>query len=534
MSELLEFTIYPVLGRKTSVPADSPTLFQQVGENAAATHDAGGINFDLRRKRNACSKSFGYTQWSNSANTQATKCLGLFELYDGSDRNYIYFDNGKFYYYDSSFDPQVIQDSGSTTFATDNVDLYSIVRVGEYVVFTDRGEHTPYKWSNGDANLTKLIQSGTEYTFRWLEVFRRRVIGIYSDQANGDIEIRWSTSWPTTAIGSLNFPSDNQLYIPNDDSLVGGKVMTKDRCFLYSLNSIHSLDYTRLYDTPFSIRTVVNGQGAVNHHSIVNLGDRHYLFNKYYGFCEFRGQQFPYGQRPISEDIEIDLQDVNTEYMNLIVGTYLPLTREVCWIVPWSGHPTPNRFVYYDIDTRQWRIEDKEAHYVDAWRMYDNFTWNDFISEIGGTGIWSDAGSNTWADYTHHKTRLVHGHEDGHLYYQYGETDNGSHIDGYRIEPVLDFGDSTRKDTLSEIWFSIGKAGSFSIDVYHRSGETLGELEDESWTSVGSISCNNPATPKINVNQTARLHQIKWGTDLGDEKFEVNKIVFKFIPQSNY
>jgi hypothetical protein len=212
-----QFAIKPILGRKTDVPQDSESLFKMIGEGVALTHDVGGINFDTTRKNNACTKSYGTVEWSNSATAQATKCLGLFMLYDGTNRDHIYFDNGKCYVYDASLDPVVKEDSGSTTFATDNVDLYSIIQVGSYMVFADRAETTPYKWKNGDANLTKLCASGTEYKFRYLVNFQRRVIGLYSDQSEGNIDVRWSTDWPTTAITSLNYPAANQLYIPSDD-----------------------------------------------------------------------------------------------------------------------------------------------------------------------------------------------------------------------------------------------------------------------------------------------------------------------------
>ncbi len=531
----MNFKIIPILGRKTSVPPDDPTLFRQLDQNTFLTHDTGGVNFDLARKKQACSKSYGSVQWSNSANAQATKTMGLFELYDGTNRDHIIFDNGLCYIYDSSLDPQPMADAGSTTFANSNEDLYSIIKVGAYMVFTDRGGHTPYKWANGDANLTKLIASGTEYKFRWLVNFQRRVIGIYSDQANGDIDIRWSTAWPTTAIGSLNFPATNQLYVPNDDSLVGGATMGSDRCFLYSEDSIQQLIYMPDYETPFRCYTVVPKQGCTGHHSIVNLGDRHFLFNRNYGFCEYRGGTvFPYGV-PISADIETELQNINPDYYNLIIGTYIPLSREVVWSVPFSGDSFCDTLLFYNVDTKQWRTEDKSMRYIDSWRMYASYTWNDLIAELGGTGaIWSDAGSNTWAYYASQRQRLVYSNTDGHLHYRASEGLNGEAIDGYRVEPIMDFGDPISKKLLSEIWFGIGYSGNFSIDVYHRAGNTVGELVLEDWDSIGSISCNSPDPPVIYTSKNNRYHQIKWGTNLADEKFEVNWIDFKYELQGGY
>ena len=45
----------------------------------------------------------------------------------------------------------------ATTFATDNIDLYSIINFGGYMIFADRGEHQPFKWKHGDTYLTPLI-----------------------------------------------------------------------------------------------------------------------------------------------------------------------------------------------------------------------------------------------------------------------------------------------------------------------------------------------------------------------------------------
>lgn len=530
---LNSFKIIPILGLKTDVPINDPSLFRFSGNNVALTHDTGGQNVSYVRKRNACTKALGYIQGSNSATAQATKCLGLFELVSGSNRDLIYFDNGKCYVYDGSNDPVVKEDGSSTTFANDNQDIYSIVKVGAYMVFADRAEHTPYKWKNGDANLTKLAQGGTEYKFRYIEPFQRRVIGAYctDDTDAPDISIRWSTDWPTTAITSLNFPAGNQVYLPSDSSITGIRTMGMNRCFIYCEDAIHSLTYASNYKQPFYVLNVNDHQGCEGHHSIVNMGDRHYLFNRNYGFCEFRGSTFPFGGKPISEDIESDIQTISADHMDLIVGTYIPLQREVCWTVPLDGGTTPSHLLYYNIDTGGWRKRNIAARYIDAWRVYEDYTWTDFIAEIGGTGVWSDAGTDTWSQYVSQRSRLVHGHEDGHLYHSYSEAYNTSNIDGYRIEPAMDFGDPGRQDLLQEIWFSIGNSGSFSIDIYHKSADTVAELIGESWTALDSLSCNNPSLPRITCKKLGRYHQIKWGTNLKDEKFEVGSIVFKYTPQ---
>ena len=144
------FRIRPVLGMKTDVPADDFSLFKPIGDNIALTHDVGGINFSTSRERNTCSKSYGALNWSSAADSEASRCLGLFNLVDGTSSDYIMMNNGSFYLFGSNLSPTVVADAGATTFATDATDLYSMIRYGSYVVFADMGEHTPYKWKSGN------------------------------------------------------------------------------------------------------------------------------------------------------------------------------------------------------------------------------------------------------------------------------------------------------------------------------------------------------------------------------------------------
>jgi len=530
------FKIIPIFGRKTNVPADDFSLFKMLNESTAITYDTGGVNFDTTRKTNACYKSKGYIKWANSATAQATKCLGLYELVDGSTRDHIIFDNGKCYIYDSSLDPVVMEDAGTTTFATDNTDLYCICTVGAYMVFADRAEHAPMKWKHGDATLTNLMYdgnsggSGTEYKFRYVIPFQRRVIGLYSDQTNGNIDVRWSSSWPGTAITALNYPAANQLYIPNDDAITGVATMGHDRCYIYCQNSIQQLVYYPDYATPFRIYTTVQKQGVENHHSIVNLGDRHYLFNRNYGFCEYRGgNTFPYGGLSMSDDIEDLIQGISADYYGLIVGTFIPLTKEVVWTVPLDSSSTPTHLLYYNIETGQWRVEDRSMRYVDEWRLVDNFTWNDLITAAGGAGSdWSGVQTKDWAYYASVKQRLVYANVNGYVYNRDGDNADGLDLDGYRIEPIMSFGEEFNIKTLMEIWFGIGNTGIYSIDVHHRDGNTVGELNAKTWTALGSVSCDSSTRPVLHCNQVGRYHQIKWGTNLKAEDFMVTDIQFKY------
>jgi len=529
------FKIIPALGLKTDVPQNDPTLFKFINDDSALTYCVDGLNVDFATVRNACSKSKGKTVWSNSANSSATKCQGMFEFYDGSNRDKWFVDNGQLFRYDSSRDPVRVCDtsacSGPITFATDDNDLYSFIQYGDYTIFTDRAEHTPYKASHTDTEITKLILSGTEYKFRYLERFQRRIIGAYSDQTNGDIEIRWTDAIPTWA--SLDFGAANQLYKPDDDKITGIKRFGANGCLLYGENSIDRIDYYPNYTAPFGITNMVAHQGATNHHSIVDFGDRHYLFNRNYGFCEYRGgSEFPYGGKPISLDIEDEIAGIDAGFHDLIVGTKSPHTNEVVWAVPLSGEGFPSHLVFYNYLTNSWRFEDKAARYIDAWVVATDLTWTDIIA-LGYT-TWTDFGNSRWVDFVSSRNEIALGDTDGKSYYIATEADDGSALDGYRVEPVLDFGRPNDKDLLLEIWFDIINTGSYSMYVSYRGGDTLAEVKNASWTSLDEVSFDSPANAVVRLAETNRLHQIKYGTDAANEPFVINGIEFKYSPQGRY
>ena len=75
----------PMLGLKNDVPQNSESLFVFVSNGIAYTHDVGGVNVDYTRKNRTCSKAYGYDALTSSANAQATKCLGLYELNAGAN-----------------------------------------------------------------------------------------------------------------------------------------------------------------------------------------------------------------------------------------------------------------------------------------------------------------------------------------------------------------------------------------------------------------------------------------------------------------
>ena len=537
---MMSFILKPWMGLKTNVPQNDPSLFQMVGDNVAIAYCVDGLNVDFNRIKNSCSKSEGRAQWSNSAVDSAAKCLGLFYFNNGSNTARYYFDGtasgGRVFRYDGSRDPVRLSDvgaphAGAVEYANSDMDLYSTIRVGDFMVFSDHGEHTPYATDYNDATLIKLISSGTEYKFRFLEYFRTRVIGAYSDQTNGDIEIRWSGALDYP--GSCSFAAGNQLYKPDDDIIAGIRNMGQNACFLYGENSIDAIDYYPNYSTPFGLRNIVSGQGAANNAGIVNLGGYHLLFNKNYGFCKFDGSpNFPAGGAPISYDIENTISTINQDYTGWISGKLIPFTNEVCWTVPLNGSPTPTHLLYYHLLTGTWRIEDKVAYSIDVEPVSTNLTWSDLAAL--GYVYWEDFGLIRWADLVQTTPKLVLGNTDGHLYYKATSGDNGSDLDGYRIEPVIDFGRPEDKDLLLEIWFGLESVGAFSMYCYYRGGNTLGEVKSKNWTPLTEMSCDSPATAVFRLAETNRFHQIKWGTDSADEAFSVNSIEFKYEPQGRY
>jgi len=663
------FTLVPILGLKTDVLPDDDSMLQMVSQTTALSHAAGGENFDLKRKKNACTKSFGSLARSTAANASKTYCMGMYELYDGTNRTHLYMDKGVVYYLDAAwefvalpdtylhFDAQVgtftagntiyqnlvggtvasadivfVYDAGTTgtlflenvsgtfvndriiyesavgatiwtadgafasgtgawsaipnntianvstslqitfvdqaqgatvqlqdaadltadlsvatiytlkcvskvnagavtleireadetvlaktnvaettstakmlafaathastneftmagmgtaeigyidtitlgtttncayangtvsttTFAKDNADLYSIIRVGSYMVFADRAETTPMKWKYGDGTLSTLVASGTQYKFRYLTSFQRRVIGLYSDQTNGNIDVRWSSAWPATAITSLSIPAANQLYIPNDDPITGVGLMGRDKCFIFCENSIQQFVYYPDYSTPFRCYTVVPDVGAENHHSIVAANGRLYFFNRSYGFCEYIGGNTV---NPISDDIIEEFDNINSAYYPLILGKHIAREKKIKWTMPLSGTSACDHIVSYNYDTGQWEIEDKVARWLDEWLLYTTQTWTILDAALD---TWTGGGTTRWSDYTAAGRETVLGHTDGYFYGILGESAASGDMDGYREEPILHFGNKRSYKNLLEVWFGIGETRAKSIEV---------------------------------------------------------------------
>lgn len=102
-------------------------------------------------------------------------------------------------------------------------------------------------------------------------------------------------------------------------------------------------------------------------------------------------------------------------------------------------------------------------------------------------------------------------------------------LDGYRIEPIMAFGDPFTYKRLTEIWWEIIEGGDYSLYVYWRGGSTIKEVLAASWISQGYLPLNNPARAVLTLKDapSALYHQIKWGTDKDSEKFCISRIKFK-------
>lgn len=530
----------PILGTKSTVPQNDESLFSSVGNNVFSCYCVDGVNFDTNRTKNASTKSYGYQKWSSSATAQHTRCSGLFELKGSSTTDRIFFDNGKMYVYDAARAPQVIElDGGAITMADEDLKPYSMMQVGNYIVWTDWGEHTPYAWDNGDLTFDKLISGGTEYKFRYLEYFQNYIMGAYSDQTNGDIEIRWSGVLPTP-LSSCEFAAGSQLYKPGNDSITGIKKFSSNSCFLYGSDTISVIDYYPNYMTPFAIRTQVPGQGSTNHHSIVDTGGRHFLFNKNHGFCEYRGGvEFPYGGRPISYDIEDKVSSIDPTYYALIYGVFFPKTNEVAWAVPLNGSTQNNHILYYNIITGSWRIENKPAWCLDNWTVFSNLIWDGVSLDLADISItlWSDFGYSSMSNLISQDTSFVFANNDGNLYY-IGSEENYIilNFDGYRIEPIVNLSGNGDKSFLQEIWFDITEYGPFEIDVSIRGANTVTECENSAWTKVGGIRCTDQTNTVVypNVEDSYKYHQVKWGTPYSNQRFGVNGIELRYEPEGRY
>jgi hypothetical protein len=92
-----------------------------------------------------------------------------------------------------------------------------------------------------------------------------------------------------------------------------------------------------------------------------------------------------------------------------------------------------------------------------------------------------------WADLVTIDQEFLYGRSDGNSYYRTGTSDNGSDMDGYRIEPMISFGDGFQKSLLNEIWFYLNTQGSHSLYCYYRGGDTEHNVRSKQWEALPEL-----------------------------------------------
>jgi hypothetical protein len=269
--------------------------------------------------------------------------------------------------------------------------------------------------------------------------------------------------------------------------------------YLYGSDSITRIIYSANATFPFKMEVVDSNTGCDSHHSIVNAMGYNYFFNRNYGFIKYGGESTISSDNIISKDITNDLKLVYPSNYHKIIGKYIPYQDEIVWAIPIAANNC--QFMYfYNISTGNWRVELKTSSYIDMWTRATN-------------------------EYK----KPVFANTDGITYQIAGETfPLTSNIDGYRIEPVMDFGAPMFYKRVQELRFGIVSGGDYSIDCSWRTGNTVKELLTKSWTSIGSLSLNNPLEPMLRLDQSGRYHQLKWGTDVDSEPFSINWIEFVY------
>jgi hypothetical protein len=345
---------------------------------------------------------------------------------------------------------------------------YNGITYGSYLIFTDFGHTTPKKWKHGDAGYSNLInaENATLYKFRYIEEWYLHIIGLYSDQANGDVDIRWTEALPGT---SVSFPSANQIYKPGRDSISGVSKLGANNVLVYGTDSISKLDYYPNSTPAFGITPLLEGQGTPCNSSIVNAYGFNWFFNKNHGFVRYSGGSRILPDDVISRDIEDVIENIDSRYYNAIEGLSLPRNRQVVWSVPQGATMYGTTLLVYDVDKNMWSRTENANYKIDAWTR--------------------EAGEYKQMVMSYAQTNIVA---------VKNEVSSGSPaLDAYRIEPAMHFGDPKKKKFLRSIWFGIVQGGDYYLDVYHRGGDTVKEIAAASWQWIGSLSLNNPDPPAV-------------------------------------
>lgn len=526
MATRFELHVFPLGGINKSIDPSYPGLSKPMDDSGTrfVTQAVDGSNWTTDDTEGICEKSDGYTAYTDAALSTGDIVQEMMVLNDGTNINLIAAYKGKLY--TITAETQTNIDAASPVTFDTGVKL-CMIQYGAYVVVSSISV-TPYKWKHGDTNLTKLILSGTEYKFKYMEQFHNHIIGAYSDQTNGSIDIRYTDALPTMA--SLSFPAANQLYKPdNDIGITGIKRLGNIACLIYGENSIYSLEYFQDYNPVFACIPQVTGVGTSSHWSIVDLGDSHAFYDKSRGFVRYYGgKQF----EVISEPIDSVLSTIKQSKMRLIHGMLSKITDEIIWVVPSQNSNIPQIWCRYNLKSKKWHLEERQATsitYQEQSMTQSTITWQEFANYYGGAdAIWSNCGTDIWTTAaTQSLNTILFGNSTGYVYQITGDTANATDFAAWRTEPVMWQPDPRRYKRIQQLEVVGPETGEFSLDFYWRGGDTQQALKASVWESIGSVSLASTADPVLYLDKTNRFHQFKWGTDLKSEHFKVNQIKIK-------
>lgn len=527
MAQRFEVTLLPRGGTNVKAHPSDESLYRITDQRqipggvamTVETSDVGGYNWDNNEIIGETKKCAGELLFSTEAFNTTGNMQALELLYDGTNRNMVGVRNGKFYKVDSDRGVTNIDNATPVTFHTDMP--ITLAQYGAYIIVASLSV-TPQKWKHGDANLTALINAGgaTAYKFRYMEQFKNSIIGAYSDQTNGNIDIRWTAALPD--LTALSFPAANQLYKPdNDIGITGIKRLGNVACLLYGDNSIYSLDYYPDYTPVFSLTEQITGIGPRYGHSIVDTGRSHLFFDENKGFIEYGGgRQY----QVVSEAIEPWINTISQTYYKMIVGAPVYFTDEVAWGVPLDYATGNNAVIYYNTQTKQWRKEVRAADVLGYKNYLTTFTWTDFITYNGTT--WP-TDSRTWNSAIAGTGKIYYGKSDGYVYEVYGNQWSTGDYSAYRVEPIISAPDYTRYKRIQECHVLGTRTGSFSVEVYWRGGDTEQEVVDSTWELLGTTTQATTSSQVIYFDKENKYHQFKYGTDLKDETFAISRIILK-------
>lgn len=527
MPQRFTLTIIPTGGSVTKTTASSGDLVVALDRDGTRvrTADVGGQNFDITQSEGEVRKCTGHKKWYATPAATGGTWQSYLMLDDGTNITPCGVYKGKFYKFASTGEATNVDAATPVTFDT-GIPV-CLMQYGAYAVMGSIGK-TPYKWKYGDTNLSKLITSSgaTEFKFKYLEKFHNHVIGAYSDQTNGNIDIRWTAALPSFA--DLSFPAANQLYKPDSDiGITGIKTVANMQCLVYGRSTIHNLVYDANAPIVFSLDPVASNVGAESHWSIVDTGRSHCFFDRNRGFVELQGGA---SWTVISDPILPWIQSITRTAYGAIVGVLSIGTNEVCWAIPTNGSTTPDTLIYYNLISKQWRREYRTvtAMLFADYQAFSTYTWTQLRTDSPNTPYWPTSG--TWNSFRDSfVANILFGNTTGYSYWVSGNDMDGDDYDGYRIEPITSLPDSTRAKRTQEIHFGIAGSGSFSIDAYWRAGETEQDCRAAQWESIGSVSCATGESNTIYFDACGKYNQLKWGTDLKNETFRVTSIVAKGI-----